>query len=532
LVDFIIGRGRRGVKAGAGIGFDPSNDYNELKSYPVFLEYPMRNLFRVRLVVFWVSLLALLAGLYPGCARNPVTGKRQIALVSEQQEIEMGREAHPQVLQQYGRLENPQVQTYVSDVGQRLAGSSHRPELEWHFTVVDVPVVNAFALPGGYIYITREIMAYMNNEAELAGVLGHEIGHVTARHSVEQISKAQLLSLGLGVGSVLSPTFGQLSGLAESGLGLLFLKYGRDDERQSDELGVEYMLAEGYDPREFVHFFEVFEQLQEESGQVLPNWLSTHPSPPDRISRTSEQVKQLMASRPATDLRVARQPYLQRLEGVVYGENPREGFTEDGWFLHPDLRFRIRFPNGWKVQNTRSAVVAMEPNGAAGIQLTLASEQKSPEEYASLLANQPGIRLLNGNRTTINGNPSYVGVFEIANQNTQQTIGVLAAFVSYRGNLYQIAGMTSPGRFRSAQGSFEASITTFGELNDSRALSVQPDRIRVVEARQGQTLRELAERAQNSRIKLEDLAQLNRLEPNEPLPAGGGVKLIEAGRRY
>ncbi|RPJ56832.1 MAG: peptidase M48 [Acidobacteria bacterium] len=491
----------------------------------------MKKPLTVRLLVFWLSLAVLLTGLYPGCARNPVTGKRQVALISEQQEIAMGRESHPQILQQYGRLENAQIQTYVEGIGQRLAGVSHRPELEWHFTVVDVPVVNAFAVPGGYIYITREIMAYMNNEAELAGVLGHEIGHVTARHSVEQISKAQLFSLGLGVGSIISPTFQQLGGLAESGLGLLFLKYGRDDERQSDQLGVNYMLQAGYDPRRMVEFFEVFERLQEESGEVLPNWLSTHPAPPDRIKRTSEEASQLLANRPSTDLKVAREPYLRQIAGIVYGENPREGFTQDGWFLHPDLRFRIRFPNGWRVQNTRSAVVAVEPNGAAAIQLTLATERRSPEEYAALLANQPGVRLVSGNRTSINGNPSFLGIYEVVNQNTQQAIGALAAFISYGNNLYQVVGITSPNQFRSASNIFESSLTTFGALTDNRALGVQPDRIRIVEAREGQTLRDLAGRFSNSRIKLEDLALLNRLEPNEPLRAGVEVKLIEPGRR-
>ena len=443
----------------------------------------------------------------------------------------MGREAHPQVLQQYGQLDNQQVQTYVDGIGQRLAAGSERPGLEWHFTVVDVPVANAFALPGGYIYVTRDIMAYMNNEAELAGVLGHEIGHVTARHSVEQISKAQLFSLGLGVGSIISPTFEQLSGLAESGLGLLFLKYGRDDERQADGLGIKYMLQQGYDPRKMVEFFEVFERMQEKSGEVLPNWLSTHPSPPDRIKRSNEEVGQLLANRPTTDLRVAREPYLGQLAGVIYGENPREGFTQDGWFLHPDLRFRIQFPNGWKVQNTRSAVVAAEPNGAAAIQLTLATERRTPEDYAALLANQPGVRLVSGNRTSINGNPSFLGVYEVLNQDTQQAIEALAAFIAYGGNLYEVVGITSPTQFRSASRIFESSLTTFGQLTDSRALGVQPDRIRIVRAREGQTLRELAERLQNSRIKLEDLALLNRLEPNEPLRGGVEVKLIEPGRR-
>jgi predicted Zn-dependent protease len=492
----------------------------------------MKTAFRPRILVCWLILLGLLVALHPACARNPVTGKREIALISEAQEAQIGREAHPQILAQYGQLENREIQSYVNDLGQRLARVSHRPELEWHFTVVDVPVVNAFALPGGYIYITREIMAYMNNEAELVGVLGHEIGHVTARHSVSQMSRAQLFGLGLGIGSIISPTFYQLSGLAETGLSLLFLKHGRDDERQSDSLAVGYMLENGYDPRAFAQFFEVFQMMQEESGQALPHWLSTHPTPPDRIERTSQEAEQALAQRETGNLKVERDGYLRRLQGMVYGENPREGFMQDGTFLHPDLRFQISFPRGWRVQNTRNAVLAAEPNGGAGIQLTLAQEQqRSPEDYAAQLARQPGFRLVSGQRTTINGNPSFIGVFEVTDQERQQSIAALAAFISFRGNLYQIAGITSPNQFQSVNRTFEQSLRSFSELRDSRALQVQPDRLRIESARQGQTLADLARSLNNPRITAEDLARLNRLEPNSSLRAGAPVKVVEPGRR-
>src|SRR5690606_6330817 len=275
------------------------------------------------------------------CARNPVTGKREIALISESQEIAYGKEAHPEILAQFGQVEDKQLQSYVQRVGNELAKISHRPDLPWTFTVVDVPVVNAFALPGGYIYFTRGILAYMNSEAELAGVMGHEIGHVTARHAVSQMSRAQLLGLGLGLGSIFSPTFRSLSDIAQLGVGLLFLKYGREDEEQSDELGVEYMFKAGYDPREMSNFFQVCQSMQEESGEAVPSWLSSHPSPPDRIEATAALAKKYLASVDASSLKVNRPDHLSRLEGLVFGENPREGFTANGVFYHPELRFQI-----------------------------------------------------------------------------------------------------------------------------------------------------------------------------------------------
>src|SRR5688572_16517624 len=198
-------------------------------------------------------LIALVLGLLgdaAGCVRNPVTGKRQIVLISESQEIAMGQQSDPSVREEYGVVDSVALQDYVQTIGRKLVSVSHRPTLEWHFAVVDSSVVNAFAVPGGYIYLTRGIMAYLGNEAELAGVLGHEIGHVTARHSVRQITRTELAQIGLTLGQVLSPTFGQFGNLAESGLGLMFLRFSRDDEREADRLGVEYCTRVAYDPRQ------------------------------------------------------------------------------------------------------------------------------------------------------------------------------------------------------------------------------------------------------------------------------------------
>src|SRR5690606_31601808 len=196
-------------------------------------------------------------------------------------------------------VENEALQRYVSDVGLRLAATSERPDLPWQFAVVDDPTPNAFALPGGYIFVTRGLLTLLTSEAELAAVLGHEIGHVTARHSVAQISRAQLAQLGLGLGIVLSPEIAQLGDLLGTGVQLLFLKYGRDDERQSDELGFRYMLDAGYDVDEMDDVFRALLRAGELAGQsALPSWLASHPTEAERIESAQRRVEALETRSP------------------------------------------------------------------------------------------------------------------------------------------------------------------------------------------------------------------------------------------
>src|SRR5438034_2746379 len=275
------------------------------------------------------TLMVSFALVFTGCARNPVTGKRQIVLVSESQEIAMGQASDPQVRREYGVADTPALQSYVQTMGRKLVRVSHRPNLEGHFTVVDSPVVNAFAIPGGYVYLTRGILAYLGNEAELAGVMGHEIGHVTARHSVRQMTREQLAQIGLGVGSVLSPTFGQFGNLAQSSAGLLFLRFSRDDEREADRLGVEYAARAAYDPREVSNFFDVLGRLSAANDrQTIPGWLSTHPDPPQRVQATRMLAEEWIQMLGLTEERMAvdRDAFLRAIDGTVFGNNPREGF--------------------------------------------------------------------------------------------------------------------------------------------------------------------------------------------------------------
>jgi len=464
------------------------------------------------------------------CARNPVTGGRQLALISEGQEIAIGRESHPEIVAEFGIVEDQALQSYFSGIGLEIARVSHRPELPWTFTVLDSPVVNAFALPGGFIYLTRGILAHMNNEAEMAAVLGHEIGHITARHSVTQISQQQLLGFGLGLGSIFSPTFRRLSSLAETGLAIMMLKYSRDHERQADQLGIQYMAQAGYDPSQMSRFFQLFVGMSAGEGDAIPDWLSSHPAPPDRLETTAAAAEKIRRENPGRQYKINADPLMAHIDGMVFGENPREGFVQKNRFLHPDLRFQLDFPQGWAVRNTRSSVTFAAPGEKAVMQLTLVSptEAQTPEAAGAAVARREGIRLMDGSSLRINGNAAYMGRYRA--QTDSGTIEILAAFISYGNNIYRLAGMTPTAAYSSYAQPFESSMRSFRELSDARILSVQPDRIRIYRAQKGQTLRSIAQAQAPTRTTLEELALLNRLDPDQALSANAPVKLIRPGR--
>jgi predicted Zn-dependent protease len=361
---------------------------------------------RIRTALFLVALAVLVAS----CASNPVTGKRQLALVSEPQELEMGKQAAEQTRQEIGLVKDDGLQSYVHGVGAKLAADSERPQLPWSFQVVDDPTPNAFALPGGYIFITRGLMSYMDSEAELAAVLGHEIGHVTARHSVQQISRAQIAQLGLGLGMILAPDLQGLGNLLGSGLQLLFLKYGRDAERQADELGFKYALQDKYDVREMDDVFSSLQAVsqQQESRSPLPTWAATHPDEGERIQTVQRRIAELPPGS-LEGTRVGHTEFLDRIDGLTFGDNPRQGYFQQSRFLHPDMAFEMTFPPGWKTQNLPQAVVGVSPQKDAAIQLTLSRDP--PAQAAEKFLGQQGLQAGQVARKTVNGLPAVLAEF-------------------------------------------------------------------------------------------------------------------------
>jgi predicted Zn-dependent protease len=457
------------------------------------------------------------------CATNPATGKRQLMLVSEAQEIAMGQEADKEAVATYGLYPDPKVQAYVDELGKRLAATSERPGLPWSFKVVDDPAVNAFALPGGFIYVTRGIMTYLRSEAELVAVLGHEIGHVTGRHSASQMSKQQLAMGGLILGMAVKPELQRFGGLAQQGLGLLFLKFGRDDESQADELGLRYMTRESYDPREMIEVFGVLDRVtRAEGGGRMPDWLSTHPSPGNRLTRIQGEI----AATGASGTIVNRPAYLRRLDGMVFGENPREGFFRENAFYHPDLRFQLAFPRGFKTQNQKQAVVGVSQAQDAIITLTLAAGA-SPEEAARQFFSQPGVQAGRSGPDTIGGLPAYMAFFEAATE--QGALRGEVSFVSYEGKIYRILGYTPSGRFPTYQNAFDAAIRSFSRLTDPRYLDVQPKRIALVNLDRQMALPEFG-RTYPSTVELGTIGLINGVAANQMLPRGELAKRVVGGR--
>ena len=265
----------------------------------------------------------------------------------------------------YGIYENKQLTAYIDNMGQAMAKICHRSHLKFEFKVMDHPVINAFAVPGGYVYLTRGILAYLNSEAELAGVTGHEIGHITARHSAKQYSKAQLAGLGIGLGSIFSEQFAQYAGLVQQGVGLLFLKFSRDNEREADNLGVEYSTKTGYDAREMANFFVTLDKMHGSSKSSLPDFLSTHPNPENRVAAIKNESIRLQKLSTNKNWKIERNKYLKKIDGLIYGPDPRQGFVEHNIFYHPLLKLQFNIPERWKVNNLPDQVQIIAPEEKA-----------------------------------------------------------------------------------------------------------------------------------------------------------------------
>jgi predicted Zn-dependent protease len=382
--------------------------------------------------------------------------------------------------------------------------------------------VNAFALPGGHVYVTRGLMTHLTSEAQLAAVIGHEIGHVTARHSVSQMSKARIARIGLLAGSVFSPT---LAGQAAKGLDALFLKYSRDDERQADDLGLRYLYAQGYDPREMPRVFEVLRRVsQAQDGERIPGWRSTHPSEEERIRTIGGEVARLGGD--LSRRTVSREEYLRSLDQVAFGQNPREGYFLESTFVQPTLAVQIRFPDGWKKANARSSVEAVAPSQEAVVVMSLSGETSWRQAARDFFFHQ-GIQDGETLRTELNGLPGVVRTFGVAETDAGDLRGI-AAFIEHGGRVYQILGITRERDWQEYRDSLAATVESFRPETDRRLLDVQPKRLEIVSLPAAMTLEELARRYPST-VDLSTLALINQADAGTRFAAGEEVKRVVGG---
>jgi predicted Zn-dependent protease len=343
---------------------------------------------QLRYIARCAALLAAVL-LVQACATNPVTGSSDFVLMSEDQEIALGRKANALVLKETPVYGDPKLEQLVQQVGEKLASHSHRPELFYRFTVLDSTAINAFALPGGYIYITRGMLAYLNSEAELAAVLGHEIGHVTARHSVRQQSTAAVTGI---LGAVVAASTGVqgVDTLTDMASTAIVRGYGRDHELEADRLGAEYLAKSGYDPNAMLEVVgilknqETFETMVAEKegreANVYHGLFSTHP---DNDARFQEVVHAAQLHRTGTTGRINRDSFLHTLDGLTFGDSEREGIIRGNRFYHKPLDFTVTFPENWRIENSTDRILAESPDNDGLIQMSITDLNKriTPEQF-------------------------------------------------------------------------------------------------------------------------------------------------------
>jgi predicted Zn-dependent protease len=471
-----------------------------------------------------------------GCTSDiiPATGERRYLGYTWQQETELGKETSKQVAALFGVYRDPKLERYVNEVGNRVLAVSHlrRPGAEEQFqktpvtfTVLDSPIINAMALPGGYIYVTRGMLSHLNNEDELASVLGHEIGHVTARHAARQAWQQQLGQGLLLGGAILGQGLGlpaqeilNLGGMAAQ---LLFLRHSREDELESDQLSVEYSSLAGYDPAEVVSFFQTLNRIQEKEGQGMPNFLSTHPNPGDRVQRIKELTDRRRVERPPQP---TAERYLTAIEGLVLGDDPRQGFVEGDVFYHPELRFRFPVPRGFKVINQPTQVVMVENQNRAMLGFT-SSGEKSLEAAAAKFINQPGLRVIQRNATRSNGLPA-VSIIADAQMEKGQVVRLMVYFIEYRGSVYHFLGYTAPQAFTTFQRIFLQTMQGFGEVQDPRILNREPVRLALERVSRPARFGDSIAKNLPAPFTPEDLAIMNQVQLNDEIRPGRTIKLI------
>ena len=440
--------------------------------------------------------LALLAGC-GSSVQNPVTGRTERSVMTEADEVRVGAGQHQQVLADYGQLDNPRLQAYVDGIGQRLAKGSQRPGLPWMFTVLDSPEINAFALPGGYVYVTRGILAQLQDEGELAGVIGHEIGHVTARHGAQRATRQQTAGLGVLAGTVLGAVLesrgagglGQVASQVSQSVAAGYVaSYSRDQELQADRLGAEYLAGNGYDPRNVVEILQMLRNQERftvdaakaagRAPQQRNSWLASHPSNDQREREAAAIVQSLPVPQGAAR-NDGRQRYLQMIDGITWGESREQGLTRGRDFFHESLGIAISAPEGWRVVNGSEAVAIVNPAGDAGLVMRTVPPSAGSDHAAVLRQLNPVSGGLE--RRTINGLQAthFDGVVRDAQGGTQAAAATVVTGPGARLYLlgYAARDLSALQRARSQLREAESS---FRPLSSADRAAARPWQIRMV----------------------------------------------------
>ncbi|HKY33449.1 MAG TPA: M48 family metalloprotease [Candidatus Polarisedimenticolia bacterium] len=481
-----------------------------------------------------VPLSALvLAVLLAACARNPVTGRRQMMLITEEQEFAIGQGADQEVRRQHGAyLDSPALRSYVDGVGNALAKQGERPGLVFHFEVLNVPEINAFALPGGFVYVTRGILERLSTEDELAMVMGHEIAHVTARHGASRISAMYALQYGSLLGAIISPrTFGNYNDLIGLALQVGLSKYSRDQESQADALGVDYSHRCGYRPQSAVNVLQILQWLEGKEPGALERWFLSHPPAAERIADVESRMKEIEASDPAALRRqAAREAYLRRIDGLIVGlYNGSEMVLKDRYH-NKELAVSLHVPPGWEVNlDPNGALVAMHREEKEFVFLeaepmhTAATAAGVEEEFDKTLKRR-GWKRTGGREGSAGGAVARLATYEGATSKGEP-IGVLKTFLVHGKHRWTVTAVGERQAFAGRLPDYESWALGIAFLDEEESAALQPPRLKVLPAPAGATWRSLAGEHLGEAEAAERLAFYNGLRPSEAIPAGTLIKL-------
>ncbi|WP_428409668.1 M48 family metalloprotease [Hyphococcus sp.] len=479
-------------------------------------------------------------GIFKSAFRKLMTGAAAVALVacaatggplglSDQQGLALGAQEHPKIVAAFGgELNDPQLTAYVQRIHNKLIASSTAPSPELQnikLTVLDSPVVNAMALPG-HVYVTRGLLALANSEAEVAGVIGHEIGHIHERHTAERVSRGNLAGLGAAAVAILTgeQDMAQLAGQAAQ---LYLMKFSRSQEYEADLVGVRIMADAGYDPigqSEFLDTLGKWSALESRiaGAERPPEFLSTHPNTPERVRRAAEEAQVLGAG---SGEGRNRETYLANIDGLLYGDDPvKQGFIRGRDFIHPGIGIAFSVPAGFELQNSSTAVLARSSQTGAQMQFTGANSADSPQAIIDgALSQSIGVDLKPSRAMTVSGRPAAVGT---ARANTQGGAADVAAYVvKWQGNTNYIFLWVAPAGSTS-QSTFTSSVQSLRPISLQAANPPPAQRIDVVTVQRNDTAASLAGYMAFDQYKEERFRILNAIDPNEAVRAGERVKLV------
>ena len=481
----------------------------------------IRDLPVIRMYATLLTLLAVGAG---ACSINPVSNLPEVTLLTVEQEKKLGAEEAKKVEQEMGLLDEPALTTYVDTLGQRLAKESPRQDVPYQFHVVDMIEPNAFALPGGYVYVTRGLLALVNTEDELAGVVGHEIGHVAARHTVQRVSRqgpfALITNLVSGVTGFFVPLVGDIvGGVGNFAQSLVFSPYSRGQESEADKVGQEIAAKAGWDPVGLSDFLTTLgrEEALLADGPRRPSFFDSHPATPDRVKHTTKHAKDLrQASR--EPISPSRDAFLAKLDGLVVGQRAANGIVQGQTYRHPDLNFFVQFPATWNVDNTPVQLASAPKEGGKAVVLRAVAEGNDPLDGARALEKASKSSLPKTQTTTVNGLPAA------RTQVGDSRLKVDLTWIAYGGMIYQIAGIAETRAYESVRPVFQTVVESFRPLAPDERKGIREKRLRLVKAQAGETVEALTARS-GSAWKASQVIVANGLKGPEALQAGQLIKI-------